>query len=218
MLRWQGGTIGTGLFVGSGQALSMGGPLFLLLSYLIISLFLFGVATGLTEIASYLPVAGCSVNYYAHRYVSPSLSFAMGWLYWYIFSITVPAEMTATGLVIEYWNVPINIGVWITVSGIVIVALNCLPVRFYGETEFWFASLKVMTIIGLIILTIILFFGGGPSHEPLWFTNWNRPAPVKEYLVTGDAGRLCGFVSAICFSIYAFAVSCCHLHSCLHGR
>ncbi|KAK4504181.1 hypothetical protein PRZ48_005097 [Zasmidium cellare] len=56
-----GGTIGTGLFVGSGQALAMGGPLILLLSYIAISVFLYGVATGLTEIAAYLPVAGCSV-------------------------------------------------------------------------------------------------------------------------------------------------------------
>lgn len=184
----------------------MGGPLFLLLCYIIISVLLFGVATALTEIASYMPVAGCSVNYYAHRYVSPSLSFTMGWLYWYIFSITVPSEMVATGLVIEYWNVPANVGVWITLSGVIIIALNCLPVRYYGETEFWFASVKVITILGLIVLTVVLFFGGGPSGEPLWFTNWGKPGPITDYLTTGSVGKLCAFVSTLCFSVYAFMV------------
>lgn len=183
----------------------MGGPLFLLLAYILISALVYGVAMALVEVCAYLPVTGCSVPYYANRFVSPSLSFALGWLFWYIFCITVPAEMTATGLVIGYWNPGVNVGVWITLSGVVIIALNFLPVKFYGECEFWFAGLKVITTIGLIFLTVVLFFGGGPSHEPLWFTNWGKPGPVNEYMVSGDAGRLCAFVSTVCFSVFAFA-------------
>lgn len=74
-----GGTIGTGLFVGSGQALAMGGPLFLLLSYVIISVIVYGVVTATTEMSSYLPVRGCSMSYYGTRFFSRSLGFAMGW-------------------------------------------------------------------------------------------------------------------------------------------
>lgn len=75
-----GGTIGTGLFVGAGQGLHMGGPLFLLLAYIIITLLLYGVATATGEMSSYLPVPGCSMSYYANRYVSRSLGFTLGWV------------------------------------------------------------------------------------------------------------------------------------------
>lgn len=74
-----GGTIGTGLFVGSGQALRMGGPAFLVLSYILISIMVYGVVTATTEMSSYLPVRGCSMAYYGTRFFSGSLGFALGW-------------------------------------------------------------------------------------------------------------------------------------------
>lgn len=101
------------------------------------------------------------MSYYGHRNVSNSLGFAMGWLYFYSLGILVPYEITAAGLVIDYWDSPVNIAVWITIFIVVIVGLNMLPVKFYGETEFWFASLKVFMMIGLLILSFILFWGGG---------------------------------------------------------
>lgn len=109
------------------------------------------------------------MNLFAYRYVSRSMGFALGWLYWYSLGILVPYEITAAGLVIGYWNAPVNIAVWISVMIVVIVGLNVLPVRFYGETEFWFASTKVIMMLGLIIVSIVLFFGGGPNHDRLGF-------------------------------------------------
>ncbi|KXH50398.1 proline-specific permease [Colletotrichum simmondsii] len=200
-----GGTIGTGLFVGVGQGLNMGGPLFLLISYISITLLLYGVATATGEMSAYLPVPGSSVAYYGQRFFSRSLGFTLGWVYWYIFSITVPAEITATYIVLNYWSPPLHIAFWLTLIGAVMIALNCFPVKVYGEAEFWFASMKVFGIIGLLILSVVLFFGGGPSHQPLWFSNWSEPGPVKEYIVTGDSGRLVAFVSTITFSVFAFA-------------
>lgn len=76
------------------------------------------------------------MSYYGHRNVSNSLGFAMGWLYFYSLGILVPYEITAAGLVIDYWPSNINIAVWITIFIVVIVGLNILPVQFYGETEF----------------------------------------------------------------------------------
>lgn len=131
-----GGTIGTGLFVGSGGTLAKGGPLFILLSYMLLSVLVLFVVTAITEVAAYLPVSGGTMSYYGHRNVSNSLGFAMGWLYFYSLGILVPYEITAAGLVIDYWDSPVNIGVWITIFIIVIVGLNILPVQFYGETEF----------------------------------------------------------------------------------
>lgn len=199
-----GGSIGTGLFVGSGQGLKLGGPAFLLACYTIITILLYGVATGVGEISAYLPVPGSGVAYYGHRFVSRSLGFTLGWLYWYIFSLGIAGEITITTIVIQYWHSPVPTAAWYTIIAVVIIACNFFPVSVYGETEFWFASTKVIAIIGLLLLTIILFFGGGPTHKPLYFSNWAHPGPVNTYMVEGGIGRLYAFVGTLTFSVYAF--------------
>ncbi len=77
-----------------------------------------------------------------------------GYLYWYSLGILVPYEITAAGLVINYWPNDVNIAVWITIMLIVIVGLNFMPVKFYGETEFWFAGTKVIMMVGLLMLSL----------------------------------------------------------------
>lgn len=88
---------------------------------------------------------------------------------------------------------------------VVIIALNCFSARVYGEAEFWFASLKIMGILGLLLMALVLICGGGPKGEAYGFRYWRDPGPVNEYLVTGAAGRLCAFVATITFSVFAFA-------------
>lgn len=111
-------------------------------------------------------------------------------------------EITAAGLVIEYWGQVVNIGVWITVMIIVIVLLNALPVKFYGETEFWFAATKVIMMVGLLMVSFILFWGGGPSRDRLGFRYWNNPGAANEYLETGNTGRFLALIR--CFVLSAF--------------
>ncbi|KAJ3578414.1 hypothetical protein NPX13_g2152 [Xylaria arbuscula] len=200
-----GGTIGTGLFVGSGQALSRGGPLFMLLAYIFITVLVYGVATATGEMSAYLPLPGTTVGSLGDRFVSKSLGFTLGWLYVYICALTVPAEINATVLVLDYWNPPLSPAVWITIVGIVVFLCNFLPVTVYGEAEFWFASTKVIGIVGLLTLSVILFFGGGPSHEPLWFSNWDIGGATKSYILDGSAGRLIAIISVTTYSVYAFA-------------
>jgi amino acid transporter len=185
----------------------MGGPIILLVVYLLITFLVFGIVTATTEMSSYLPVPGASIAYYGKRFFSPSLGFALGWVYWYIFAITVPAEITVSNLIIGYWSpsFPGHDAVFITLLFIVIVGLNCFPVSVYGETEFWFASMKVFGIIGLLIMAVVLFFGGGPTNDRLGFRYWITPGPANKYLVGGSSGYLCAFVGVLCFSVYAFA-------------
>lgn len=178
-----GGSIGTGLFVGSGQALAIGGPGFLFLSYCLMSLLVYGVVTGVIEVATYLPMSGSSMNFYCSRYVSPSLGFALGLLYFYSFGIILAYEITAAGIIINYWPNNVHIAMWITALLVVIVALNFSPVGVYAETEFWFASLKIIMITGLLILAFILMLGGGPSHDRLGFRYWNKPEATREHLI-----------------------------------
>ncbi|GAD99023.1 proline permease PrnB [Paecilomyces variotii No. 5] len=202
-----GGAIGTGLFVGSGQALALGGPAFLFASYIIVSLLVFFIVTAISEVASYLPVHGGSMSYYGYRYVSSSLGFAMGYLYWYSLGILVPYEITAASLVIGYWDPEghISIGVWITVMLVVIVGLNMLPVRFYGESEFWFSSLKVILLVGLLMLSFILFWGGGPNHQRLGFHYWKSPYTAgRTYIVDGNSGRFVALLHCVILSAFAF--------------
>ncbi|KAH8892093.1 histidine permease [Thozetella sp. PMI_491] len=199
-----GGTIGTGLFVGSGQTLARGGPAFILGAYLFMAFAVWSVVSAITEVGAYLPTPGSSMNLFGHRYVSRSLGFAMGWLYFYSLGILVPYEITAAGLVIEYWNPPVNIAVWISIMIVVIVGLNALPVRFYGETEFWFASTKVIMMIGLIFVSVILFFGGGPNHDRLGFRYWQHPGAANTYLAEGNTGRFLALLSTVVLSAFPF--------------
>lgn len=146
-----------------------------------------------------------SMNLFGFRYVSRSVGFAMGWLYFYSLGILVPYEITAAAIVIQYWESPVNIAVWITIMTIVIVALNALPVKFYGETEFWFASTKVLMMIGLLMVSFILFWGGGPSRDRLGFRYWQNPGAANELLATGDRGRFIALLRCFVLSSFPFA-------------
>lgn len=199
-----GGSIGTGLFVGSGQALAIGGPGFLLLSYCLTSILVYGIVTAVIEVGSYLPISGCSMAYYCTRYVSPSLGFALGRLYFYSFGIIVAYEITAASIVINYWPNSVHIAVWITIMLIVIVALNLSPVGVYAETEFWFAGIKIIMITGLLILAFILMLGGGPDRDRLGFRYWSDPGATNTYLVSGAGGRFTAFLYVWVFSGFSF--------------
>ncbi|RHZ60125.1 uncharacterized protein CDV56_108299 [Aspergillus thermomutatus] len=199
-----GGIIGTGLFVGTGEALAVAGPANLFLAFATICFFVYGMVTTVMTVGTYLPGEGTSMAAYASRYVSKSLGFAMGWLYWYSYGIIVAYEITAAALVIDYWPNNINVAVWLTIMLVVILGLNLMPVRVYAESEFWFASLKIIMIVGLLLLSFILAVGGGPSHERLGFRYWNDPGLMNKYLVDGSAGRLCAFVYALVFSMFSF--------------
>ena len=114
--------------------------------------------------ATYLPVSG-SFSTYATRFVDPSLGFALGWNYWFNWVITVAADVTIAAQVIQYWSPMQGIPAWVwsCIFLIIIFALNSLSVRVYGESEYWFALIKVVTVIifiGIGILTILGIMGG----------------------------------------------------------
>lgn len=88
----------------------------------------------LGEIATYIPIPGAFTSY-ATRLIDPSLGFAMGWIYWFSWASTFALELTATGLIIQYWDKAINIAIFIAIFWVLITVLNLLPVNFYGETQ-----------------------------------------------------------------------------------
>ncbi|KAF4625272.1 hypothetical protein G7Y89_g12897 [Cudoniella acicularis] len=187
-----GGTIGTGLFIGSGEAIAKSGPAGALIAYLFVGTIIYSVMQSLGEMATYIPISGAFTSY-ASRFVDPSLGFSMGWIYWFSWAMTFSLELTATGLIIQYWNPGLSIAIFIAVFWVVITLVNFLPVGFYGEAEFWFSSIKVITVIGFLIFAICIDAGAG-QHGYLGFHTWGNPGAFAPYLLSdGPLAKFVGF-------------------------
>ncbi|CAO3656857.1 unnamed protein product [Mucor hiemalis] len=153
-----GGTIGTGLFLASGASVATAGSGGALIAYSLIGIMVFFMMESLGEMATYLPISG-SFNNYAGRFIDPAIGFALGWNYWYNWAVTVAVELTAGSMVMAYWLPNIPGYVWSIIFLILILALNLFSVKGYGEAEYWFALIKVLTVIVFIILGILVDTG-----------------------------------------------------------
>ena len=156
-----GGSIGTGLFVGSGSALSTGGPAALIIDYGLIGIMLFCTVHALGELAVLYPVAG-SFAAYSSRFIDPAWGFAMGWNYALQWMVTLPLEIVAASITLQFWDGAkgTNPAAWVTIFLFVIIAINLFGVRGYGEAEFVFSIIKVLAVVGFCILGIIINTGG----------------------------------------------------------
>ncbi|KAL8838147.1 MAG: hypothetical protein Q9176_005230 [Flavoplaca citrina] len=157
-----GGSIGAGLFVGSGSALSNGGPAALLLAFGIIGIMIFNVVYALGELAVVFPVSGGFYTY-STRFIDPSWGFAMGWNYVFQWAIVLPLELTVAGLTVEYWQSGVSVGVWITVFWLILIFINVFGTLGYAEEEFWSSLLKLCAIVIFMIIGVVLCAGGGPA-------------------------------------------------------
>ncbi|KZT21651.1 hypothetical protein NEOLEDRAFT_732646 [Neolentinus lepideus HHB14362 ss-1] len=199
-----GGVIGTGLFLGTAGSLRNGGPVGLLLGYAVVGSICFCVMVSLGEMIAYLPIPGGHIKL-AERFVNPAFSFTMGWNYWYNWVIILPAELSAASVLIDYWTTKVNNSAWITICLVVVVVINMFGAGVYGEAEFIFASIKVLTITGLIILGIVLDLGGGPNHDRLGFRYWKHPGPFVQYNgIEGSKGRFLGWWAVLTQAAFSF--------------
>lgn len=157
-----GGSIGTGLFVASGSAISTAGPGGALVAYLGIGIMVYFLMTSLGEMATYLPVTG-SFAEYSRRFVDPAFGFAMGWNYWFNWAITLAVDLSTASLVLKFWFPHVPGWIFSLVALAVIFAINALSVKSFGEAEYWMALIKVVTVIVFLVvglLTIIGILGG----------------------------------------------------------
>ncbi|CEP63446.1 proline permease PUT4 LALA0_S08e02652g [Lachancea lanzarotensis] len=202
-----GGAIGTGLFVGSGGALATCGPAPLLISYLIMSFFVWCLMNQLTEMVALIPLSGEASMYAMTRtYVSKPLSFMCGWNLFYAMAMIAPAEITACALLIKYWT-DANSAIFVSIFVVITIAVTMLPVRVFGESEFWVSTIKLLTISGLIIVGLVIFFGGGPAqHHVLGFHYWKHPGAFQEHLVPGNTGKFLAVWTAIIKSGFSFVL------------
>jgi AAT family amino acid transporter/D-serine/D-alanine/glycine transporter len=183
-----GGTIGVGLFLGSAQAIHNAGPA-LLLSYLAGGIVIFFIMRALGELLIYRPVAG-SFATYADEFCGPFAGFITGWSYWFNWVVSVMAETTAIGIYVRFW-IP-WMPQWVPPLAVLIVlyGANLVAVRVFGELEFWFALIKVVAIVALILagLGVIFFhfgdFGAHASFTNLWSHGGFLPFGTVGVLLT----------------------------------
>ncbi|WP_274307168.1 amino acid permease [Solibacillus daqui] len=152
-----GGTIGTGLFLGSGKAIALAGPS-IIFAYLIVGIALFFVMRALGELL--LSKGGySSFTEFATEYLGDWAGYVTGWTYWFCWIMTAMADIIAVGMYTQYW---FDVPQWVPaiVCLVVLLALNLLTVKLFGELEFWFALIKIITIVALIAIGIVLLVIG----------------------------------------------------------
>ncbi|WP_195574240.1 amino acid permease [Paenibacillus sp. 1001270B_150601_E10] len=160
-----GGSIGTGLFLASGGVIAQAGPGGALLAYAAVGIMVYFLMTSLGELATYMPESG-SFSTYATRFVDPALGFALGWNFWFNWAITIASELVAATLIIKYWFPDSNSFLWSVLFLGIIFFLNYLSVKGYGESEYWFALIKITTVIIFLVIGVLMIFGilGSSSH------------------------------------------------------
>lgn len=197
-----GGTIGTGLFLGIGNALAAYGPLSIFLGYTITGVFIYCMMQCLGEVVTWLPLPG-AVPQICARYVEPACGFAVGWNTWYSYSLTLCSEISAASVLVGFWNTSINPAAWVSIIIPIIICLNIFAVAIYGEAEFIFASIKIVTIVGLLLFALIIDCGAGPSGA-IGFRYWHNPGSMEETVASGSAGRFLSFWSTMVNAAFSY--------------
>ncbi|MBP2651012.1 MAG: amino acid permease-associated region [Firmicutes bacterium] len=167
-----GGTIGTGLFLGSGQTISQAGPVGAIMGYLVGSFIMLMVLLCLAELSIAMPIAG-SFQSYASRFISPAAGFTTGWLYWVNWAVCIAADFTAAGIIANNWFPGVPVWIWCGGFVIVLAVLNLISVKSYGEAEFWFAGIKVTAIIVFIVAGLALMFGAVGHEGAIGLSNFS---------------------------------------------
>lgn len=186
-----GGSIGTGLFVGSGSALARGGPAGVLIAFILNGAMIFATVQALGELSVIFPVSG-AFSTFSTRFLDPSWGFAMGWNYAMQWLVVFPLELVAASITLDFWETSVSPAVWVTIFWVVIVIINFFGVKGYGEAEFVFSFIKVIAVVGFIFLGIILVAGGGPQGGYIGGRYWQDPGAFNH----GFKGLCSVFVTA----------------------
>jgi AAT family amino acid transporter len=162
--------IGAGLFLGSASTIKLAGPS-VLIAYLFGGAMIFVIMRALGEMAAHEPIAG-SFSAYAHKYLGPYAGYLTGWNYWVLMMGVGIAESTAVGIYMKDWFPELPQWIWAFASVVMIGGLNLMAVKVYGEMEFWFALIKVLTVVLMILGGLgIIWLGWGNGGQPVGISN-----------------------------------------------
>ncbi|NRT72178.1 amino acid permease [Clostridium beijerinckii] len=183
-----GGAIGTGLFLGSGRSIHLAGPS-ILFAYIITGIICFFIMRALGELLL------SNLNYHSfvdfvYDYLGNGAAFITGWTYWFCWISVGMADLTAAGLYIQYW-LP-NIPQWLPslIVLVILLIMNLTAVKLFGEMEFWFALIKVVAILALIIIGIFMIIrgfstdAGASSFANLWSHGGLFPNGINGFILS----------------------------------
>ncbi|KAJ6155330.1 hypothetical protein N7470_005896 [Penicillium chermesinum] len=182
MMMTFGAGIGTGLWVGTGQALYYAGPGGIAVTYTIIAFVVYVQFCSIGEMTTYKPVHGGFIRQCA-EYVDPAYGFAIGINFWFSWVMIIPAEITAAISVLKFWPETdvIPLAAYITIFLVVIAIGNVFHVKVYGYIEYFMSFFKIMAIILMIFFMIIMTSGGIPAtNGPIEFRYWKHPGAFKN--------------------------------------
>ncbi|AZB42315.1 amino acid permease [Bacillus sp. FJAT-42376] len=183
-----GGVIGTGLFLSTGYTIGEAGPGGAILAYLIGGFVMYLTMLCLGELAVALPHVG-SYQTYATKFISPGTGYVVGWMSWLNWSVTVGLELLTVSILMKRWFPDVSPWVWCIVFAIVLFSINALSTKSFAEVEFWFAGIKVITVLAFILL-------GGAAMFGLLHMGGGEPAPFFSHY-TGEGGLFPNGITAI---------------------
>ncbi|MFF8283047.1 amino acid permease [Streptomyces albus] len=190
-----GGVIGAGLFVGSGEGIAAAGPS-IVLAYAASGALVMLVMRMLGEMSAARPASG-SFSVHAERALGPWAGFASGWIYWTLLCVAIATEATAAAKIMTGWLPATEQWMWVALFMLVFCGTNLAAVRNFGEYEFWFAALKVLTISAFLVLGVLAIAGLLPGTE----------SPGSSHL-SGDGGFFPtgadGLIVGLLASVFAF--------------
>lgn len=184
-----GGSVGVGIFLASAKMIQLAGPA-ILLAYAVVGLMIYFIMRSLGEMAVHKPISG-SFSAYANDYLGNYMGYLTGWSYWLLWCFGVMAETIAIGNYMKYWfHETVPGWVWAFCSLFILTLINLINVKLFGEIEFWFSIIKVVTIlaliaVGFVIIAYAYFFGGFPDvgFSNLWIHGGFFPKGFKSILM-----------------------------------
>lgn len=194
-----GGAIGTGLFMGSGKTIHLAGPS-VLLTYIVIGFFLFFVMRAMGELLL-SNLSYKSFTDFVHDILGPGASFFVGWTYWFCWVVIGIADMVGITGYMQFWWPDIPLWLPSLFCILFLTGMNMLTVRLFGELEFWFALVKIVAILGLVLagayLVLTGFVNPNTGIQSSLSHLWSRPGGIFP-------NGISGFFSAFQIAIFAF--------------
>lgn len=170
-----GGAIGTGLFLGSASRLHSTGPA-LIISYAVVGVIAYFLMRALGELVLHRATSGAFVSY-MREFFGEKWAFVTGWVYWLNWALTGIAELSAVGLYMQYWFPTLPTWITVLVALVVVLSINLLSARAFGEFEFWAAILKVGAIVVFLVVGLVVVVGGFDigGHKAGLQNLWSNP-------------------------------------------
>ncbi|KAL4875736.1 amino acid permease/ SLC12A domain-containing protein [Aspergillus karnatakaensis] len=194
MMMTFGAGIGTGLWVGTGQALYYAGPAGLAVTYTLVAIIVYAQYSSVGEMTTYMPVHGGFIRQ-CSEFVDPAFGFAIGINFWFAWVMIIPAEITAAVSVLKFWpqTDALPLAVYITIFLATLAFANIFHVRVYGYIEYYMSFIKCLAVILMIFFMFIMTSGGiAATGGPIIFRYWKSPGAFNN----GIKGIAKSFVQA----------------------